>query len=701
MVLARIGLPCGWEFAVKSGRPVAQIAPFYSSFNAACERAATRGCTGAIPTHEQRFGLMSLSVQTDNTPDRAKGTVFPHTTQASAVVETKTDRTQPEPVLPRRRARRDGPLFYLSTLGSFVCAALAMPAAMTASGELPLPVLLTAFVIHLVALGLFTVAKRGEQGTMLAMLGFVGLVSWSVAQTGGLSSPLLVFFGLAPIEAILTQRRRYIHTALFITLTGLTAAVLYAAPAGGSQTMTQSQLVFMAFFGVLYAFSLAARIVRADSLKGVKAQAERRAIDQFHAVTHDMFVILRRDGSVQQVFGAVGSILGCQQSALRATGFFERLHIADRPSFLSALDRVHATGQRDTVEVRLRSGADDAPQTFIWAEIDMSVLSGQDGEKDIYALVRDISAFKQRATELTLAREKAEASDAAKGRFLATMSHELRTPLNAIIGFADILDEEVFGALANEQQREYVGLIRESGGHLLQLVNDLLDMSKLEAGHFHIVAEPFALKTVTDRCVRLMGQQMEKAELTFVNDVPEAMPELVADQRAVRQVVINLLSNASKFTPAGGTITLRARSDGPMLVISVIDTGIGIAAKDLGSIGQPFFQANNAYDRDHQGTGLGLSVVKGLCELHKGSLSITSVEGEGTTVTVRLPFKGPHGAKTMADADQHAANTVVLAKLQKERGTLDTAESAQADTELDPAAPAQDIFEEEGQRAHG
>jgi cell cycle sensor histidine kinase DivJ len=340
------------------------------------------------------------------------------------------------------------------------------------------------------------------------------------------------------------------------------------------------------------------------------------------------------------------------------------------------------------------------PQRFIWAEIDLSMLPGSTVAGEICALVRDISAVKQRASELTLAREKAEASDAAKGRFLATMSHELRTPLNAIIGFADILDEEVFGALGNDQQREYVGLIRESGGHLLQLVNDLLDMSKLDAGHFQIVAEPFSLATVVDRCTRLVSQQIEKAGLTLTIDVPDTLPELVADQRAVRQVLINLLSNAYKFTPQGGTITLRARKDAGNLVLSVIDNGIGIAAKDLGKIGQPFFQANNAYDRDHQGTGLGLSVVKGLCELHTGSLSISSVEGEGTTVTVRIPFNGPKTSEN-GQTDTDVANTVVLAKLQRERAAANPEPQRAGNMMPDAGSPQQDLFEEEGQRAHG
>lgn len=631
---------------------------------------------------------MSISVQTENASSGAHG-------QQRAGAKRPGRRRSP-----RREMARYAPLFYLSCIGSLVGLSVAMPIAISATGKLPQTPLVLALAVHLFAIGLFFFARHWRSGALLCTAGFIGLLSWATALTGGLSSPLLVLFVVAPIEAALTRRTRCTQLVFIATLAGLVLATALDVPVNTDFSISNSQLVFMTMLGMLYTLSLAARIVRASSLKDVRAKAERRAIAQFHTVTHDVFLLVQRDGTVLQAFGALQAVLDCDADGLARSGLMHRIHVSDRPSFLATLDRVSATSLRDTVEVRLRAGADDRPQRFIWAEIDLSVLPGANGHSEICALIRDISAVKDRASELTLAREKAEASDAAKGRFLATMSHELRTPLNAIIGFADILDEEVFGALGNEQQREYVGLIRESGGHLLQLVNDLLDMSKLDAGHFHIVAEPFAFTTVVNRCTRLVSQQIEKAGLTLTVDVADPLPELVADQRAIRQVLINLLSNACKFTPSGGAITLRARKDSGNLIVSVIDTGIGIAAKDLGKIGQPFFQANNPYDRDHQGTGLGLSVVKGLCELHQGSFSISSVEGEGTTVTIRLPFAGPctDGA---GPTDPDIANTVVLAKLQRERSGAQAAQEPKDIDGVDPDAQKQDLFEEEGHRAHG
>lgn len=620
--------------------------------------------------------------------------------------------------------RAFAPLYWLGLLGTLTAAALAFSVSFSQALLSPTAVIVAAFIAQGLALFLYAKPASARLAAALSAALFLGFLAWATSQTGGINSPLAVFFVVAPVEAMLTRNTRVAAWISAWAIVSFAVSALTAMQWPGEGVISEGALLTLMALGMLYALSLAARVVKISSLRDLRARASQRAIDQFHAVTHDVFLILGRDGSAERIFGAVDAVLECDRRDLVDDGFLERMHIADRPSFLTTLDRVHAKCSRDTADVRLRVGPTKGPQRFIWSEIDLSTITGLNGETEIYALVRDISAAKEHEAELMLAREKAEASDAAKGRFLATMSHELRTPLNAIIGFADILDEEVFGALANDQQREYLGLIRESGGHLLQLVNDLLDMSKLEAGHFQIVAEPFTLLPVVQRCARLMGAQVEKGKLNLIVDVPDTMPELVADQRAVRQVLINLLSNACKFTQAGGTVTVRARRDGPTLVMSIIDSGIGIAPEDLKKLGQPFFQANGSYDRNHQGTGLGLSVVKGLCELHDGTWSVTSVEGEGTTVTVRLPFAGPADQRLEnGGAAKHlgADNTVVLAKLQSTRAVSTQISAAQGSvaepltTSVDNAAPAEgtraaDVFVTEPsddehrdgrQRAHG
>ena len=181
-------------------------------------------------------------------------------------------------------------------------------------------------------------------------------------------------------------------------------------------------------------------------------------------------------------------------------------------------------------------------------------------------------------------------------------------------------------------------MIRESGEHLLGVVNGILDLTRIESGHFVIVPEPFVLSPLIEACREMMTLKAEQAGVVLRADFPSDLPEMVADKRALRQVLINLLSNAIKFTDRRGSVTLSARVEGETLVITVSDNGIGIAENDLERLGHPFFQARSSYDRPYEGTGLGLSVVKGLVELHGGRVEISSRLGEGTKVTVRLPL---------------------------------------------------------------
>jgi cell cycle sensor histidine kinase DivJ len=189
-------------------------------------------------------------------------------------------------------------------------------------------------------------------------------------------------------------------------------------------------------------------------------------------------------------------------------------------------------------------------------------------------------------------------------------------------------------------------LIKESGEHLLQVVNDILDLSKIESGAFDVAAEAFELAPLIERCVQIMRAQADKTGVTLATDVDAGLPELVADQRACRQILLNLLSNAVKFTDRGGRVVCSAHRDGRRVSIQVRDNGIGIAAEDLPRLGQPFVQADSGYDRRHEGTGLGLSVVKGLVALHGGQMLIDSAPGKGTTVTIHLPLAGGRDSVT-------------------------------------------------------
>jgi cell cycle sensor histidine kinase DivJ len=260
----------------------------------------------------------------------------------------------------------------------------------------------------------------------------------------------------------------------------------------------------------------------------------------------------------------------------------------------------------------------------------------------IVAITRDISERKAQEAELLRARDEAESASLSKTQFLASMSHELRTPLNAIIGFSEILNRELFGALGEARYRDYSRLIHESGEHLLTVVNDILDMSKIEAGKFKIVKEPFEVASLINSCCDIMRHTAEQKSLSLRVDIASGIPELAADKRACKQMLLNMISNAIKFTEAGGWVHVSARVEAGNVVFTVADNGIGIADQDLPKLGSPFVQANSSYDRSHEGAGLGLSVVKGLARLHGGTLELASKLGEGTTATITLPLDSPH-----------------------------------------------------------
>ena len=266
-----------------------------------------------------------------------------------------------------------------------------------------------------------------------------------------------------------------------------------------------------------------------------------------------------------------------------------------------------------------------------WWEVILQTLDGG----RLAAAVRDAGAQKAREADLIAAREQAEEQNAGKSRFLANMSHELRTPLNAILGFSDIMRQRLFGPLS-DRYSEYAELIHESGSHLLELINDVLDMSKIEADKFELAREDFDARDAVDGVLRLMRGQADRAGITLRGRLAPEPLMVDADRRALKQIALNLISNALKFTPRGGSVDVAVHSVGAVLEMTVADTGVGISREDLARLGRPFEQAGDSEQRQ-RGSGLGLSIARAFTRLHSGELTIESTPGVGTTVTVRMP----------------------------------------------------------------
>jgi signal transduction histidine kinase len=231
-----------------------------------------------------------------------------------------------------------------------------------------------------------------------------------------------------------------------------------------------------------------------------------------------------------------------------------------------------------------------------------------------------------------------EAASRHKSEFLANMSHELRTPLNAIIGFSEVLAERMFGDV-NEKQAEYLQDIVSSGRHLLSLINDILDLSKVEAGRLELELGQFHLPTALDTAVTLVRERATRHGITLTQAVAEEVGDVVADERKVKQILLNLLSNAVKFTPDGGRVGVTATGADGVVTIAVTDTGIGIAPEDQAAIFEEFRQVGTDGARKHEGTGLGLTLAKKLVELHGGQIGVQSRVGKGSTLTFTLPVR--------------------------------------------------------------
>ncbi len=492
-----------------------------------------------------------------------------------------------------------------------------------------------------------------ESAHVLSSLALTGLVTAVAAETGGIASFAAIWLVVLPLEAALSASRRVVTLASTFAL--LAAGLLHflgtqamLPPADGAEVGALAALGIIS--AALYATGLA---LGAESLARTSFWLLNAEEDRYRLLARNMTDVISRhgrNGAVLFVSPAGETLFGTKVSELHGHRLFDRVHVGDRPAYLTALADAAALDEARSVEFRVRCdppGQDGAavgrlqpmPQ-FIWVEIRCRRLErtqGDVGEPEVVAVMRDVTERKVQEQALDHARVEADQANAAKVKFLANMSHELRTPLNAIIGFSDMLMNEERMRLDGARRQEYAKLINDSGSHLLAVVNGILDMSKMETGDFEISPEPFGPAAVIGNCCDILALKAREAGLDLSTRLPAGLPDITADKRAFKQILINLISNAVKFTDRGGRVTVIATVEAADILIAVEDTGVGISADDLPRVGRPFFQARGAYDRRHDGTGLGLSIVQGLVALHGGEVSIASRLGEGTRVTVRLP----------------------------------------------------------------
>jgi cell cycle sensor histidine kinase DivJ len=542
-------------------------------------------------------------------------------------------------------------------LGSLVALA-AFPVYLTARGvPSVLEVLVFAWLVAPILIAYF-LSRTGqyESAHVLSSLALTGLVAAVAVETGGIGSFAAIWLVVVPLEASLSASRRVVALASTFAL-GAAALLLMMGMLDILPPANEHEHAALAALGIisaaLYATGLA---LGAESLARTSFWLLYAEEDRYRLLARNMTDVITRhgkNGTVMFVSPAAEPLFGARTHELLGHGLFDRVHVGDRPAYLTALADSASLGETRSVEFRVRRDARDLAAgvggQFVWLEmrcrpLDQALTEDSGPDREVVAVLRDITDRKEQEQALEEARAEAERANAAKSRFLATMSHELRTPLNAIIGFSEMLTKE--GALVIDGQRrlDYAHLINDSGHHLLSVVNGILDMSKIETGNFEITPEPFVPKQVIDDCCDLLAFKARENGIELVTNGTGGLPEVVADKRALHQIMLNLLSNAIKFTDRGGKIMVGTKADAGCLIITVEDTGVGIDADDLPRIGDPFFQARASYDRRHDGTGLGLSIVKGLLALHGGGMAIESRLGEGTCVTIRLP----------ADCERHA-----------------------------------------------
>ena len=455
------------------------------------------------------------------------------------------------------------------------------------------------------------------------------IASWGIGAGvacvfgGGLTGPLAIWC-LAPVAAAaaLGGGRRLAEAAALSFLAAMVAGLAQLMEVAPPPPAAEPALWLSLLAVVSTALGLGAGLILTHRRVVMQQAGQSAELARMGNLVGDLpclGVLLSAEGKVEALYGRVPEGLEVAVGRSLASG----ARLSDGVAVAEAVRLAGAQGESQVSFAPVLAGDRCICARFVLRE---------DG--GLVALLRDATEERDQIAVLEQAKNDAEQLAAGKARFLANMSHELRTPLNAIMGFSDIMRSRMFGSLP-DKYAEYGNLIHESGAHLLDLINDVLDMSKIEAERYQLSREIFDGREAVNAALRLMRVQADGAGVQLRGVLPSSALPVDADRRALKQIVLNLVSNALKFTPKGGSVTVTAHGYDGVFELVVADNGVGISKTDLERIGRPYEQGDAG--RKSFGTGLGLSLVRAFAQLHDGEMSIESTLGEGATVTVRLP----------------------------------------------------------------
>ena len=545
--------------------------------------------------------------------------------------------------------------FLLGCLASGMLALVILPLYLALAG--PPPLLLTLILAWMLgqlplALYLSNTGKLVHAHALSACLFTVFLTGLGL-MTGGVSSFAVIWLAAVPMQAALSGSGKVILIAAGLVACAVLTWVL-AAPAVPSQNLYSPGAAAFAIGAACFYLALLAWHLALNQKRCRLALAESQAkLHAVAAICEDVMLTISADGTARVAAGSLDRLLGLSGRQPRGDWLFHRLHVSDRPLYLCQLASARGGMACEPFDVRLRKGetmpGEEGRAEYIWVQLKFC----RHGLEDrLFLSLRDVTGRRARDAALERARDAAEDASIAKTRFIASASHELRTPLNAIIGFSDMLSRSQEDRLPLQRRREYANLINQSGQHLLQLVDRMLDTSRIETGHMELSIETVDLAGCLEGCRAMVGPLAEERGVELLFPSSKDVPRLPADAHALKQIILNLVINAIKFSHRGGCVEVSVCVDGAFVKISFKDSGIGIPAQMIGRLGQPFLRL----ERDGEahpntpGNGLGLSIVKGLAELHGGRLTLESREGKGTTACVYLPAGALRGATRPVEA---------------------------------------------------